>query len=245
MKKLFDKLLGRRRESHPFCSAVVAAGGSSSRIGGENKLLLPLDGTPVLAWTLRALDEASLVDEIVIAAREADMLPVGDLCKLYGIRKPVKIVRGGDSRTASVLAAALECRADGHFIAVHDGARPLAEPALIDRVISLAFQTNAAAPAVPVKDTIKVAADGKVVSTPQRDTLRAVQTPQVFDAQLLRAALQSAVDAGETATDDCAAVERLGKEVYLTDGSYENIKITTPEDVILAEAILRRREDAL
>ena len=244
MKNFLRKLFGRERDAHPFCSAVVAAAGGSSRMGGVNKLLLPLEGIPVLARTLRALDEARLVDEIVVAAREEDLLTIGDLCKTYGVTKPVKIVRGGETRAASVLAAAMECREDGAFIAVHDGARPLAEPALIDSVIQLAFRTNAAAAAVPVKDTIKVTAEGKIVSTPDRETLRAVQTPQVFDGALLRAALQAAVEGGIPVTDDCSAVERMGKEIYLTEGSYENIKITTPEDLALAAAILQRREEA-
>lgn len=243
MKKFFSKLFGRERESRPFCSAVVAAAGSSSRMGGVNKLLLPLEGIPVLAWTLRALDEASLVDEIVVAAREEDLLAIGDLCRTYGIAKPVKIVCGGETRAASVLAAAMECRENGGFIAVHDGARPLAEPELIDSVIRLAFRTNAAAPAVPVKDTIKVVEGDRIRSTPDREALRAVQTPQVFDAALLRAALQAAVEGNIPVTDDCSAVERMGKEIYLTEGSYENIKITTPEDLTLAAAILQRREE--
>lgn len=243
MKKFLSKLFGKEREVHPFCSAVVAAAGSSSRMGGVNKLLLPLEGVPVLAWTLRALDDAHLVDEIVVAAREADLLTIGDLCRTYGIAKPVKIVCGGETRAASVLAAAMECRENGAFIAVHDGARPLAEPSLIDSVIQMAFRTNAAAPAVPVKDTIKMVEGDKIRSTPDREALRAVQTPQVFDAALLRAALQAAVEGNIPVTDDCSAVERMGKEIYLTEGSYENIKITTPEDLALAAAILQRREE--
>lgn len=241
--KLIEKLLGRKDSSRPICSAVVAAAGSSSRMGGENKLLMPLDGIPVLARTLLELDSASLVDEIVIAARESDLLTIADLCKTYGIRKNVKLVRGGESRLESVLLASVECREDAAYIAVHDGARPLADGSFIDSVILTAHRTNAAAPAVPVKDTIKVARDGVVESTPDRSTLFAVQTPQVFDAQLLRAALQSAKDKGTAVTDDCSAVEMLGKSVYLTEGSYENLKITTPEDIILATAILRRREE--
>lgn len=192
-----------------------------------------------------ALNGAELVDEIVVAVREEDLLPTGDLCRIYGVSKPVKIVRGGETRLASVLAASLECREDAAFLAVHDGARPLADPALIDRVVALAHRTNAAAPAVPVKDTIKVIRDNVVVSTPPREELRAIQTPQVFDAQLLRAALQAAAASGVEVTDDCSAVERLGKEVYLTEGSYENLKITTPEDLLLAEGLLRRREGSL
>jgi len=243
MIKLFDRLFKKSGLERPVCSAVVAAAGSSSRMGGENKLFLPLAGIPVLARTLMALDRAELVNEIIIATREEDLLRVGELCRIYGIAKPVKVVRGGDCRLASVLAATLECREDTAFIAVHDGARPLATPELIDRVIELAHRTNAAAPAVEVKDTIKVVQDGVVLSTPDRSTLRAIQTPQVFDAQLLRAALQAAKNGGAGVTDDCSAVEQLGKQIYLTDGSYENIKITTPEDIALAELFLERREE--
>lgn len=241
--KLFSKLFHKRQKaSHPFCSVIVAAAGSSRRMGGENKLLQPLGGVPVLVHTLMALDMAELADEIVIVAREEDLLAYGDLCKIYGISKPVKIIRGGENRQESVYLASLECREDAAFLAVHDGARPLATAELIDRTIALAHRTNAAAPAVPLKDTIKIVRDGKVERTPDRDSLRAIQTPQVFDASLLRAALESVRTAGETVTDDCSAVERLGKEIYLTDGSYENIKITTPEDLVLAEEILHQRE---
>ena len=240
---LFSRLFHRKnRAEHPFCSVIVAAAGSSSRMGGENKLLQPLNGIPVLAHTLMALNASELTDEIVVAAREEDLLAYGDLCRIYGVTKPVKIVRGGEDRLESVYLASLECREDAAFLAVHDGARPLASPELIDRTIALAHRTNAAAPAVPVKDTIKVVRDGKVESTPDRDSLRAVQTPQAFDASLLRAALESARAAGEAVTDDCSAVERLGKEIYLTDGSYENIKITTPEDLVLAAELLQQRE---
>lgn len=240
---LFSRLFRKKGQAeHPLCSAIVAAAGSSSRMGGENKLLQTLDGVPVLAHTLMALNASELTDEIVVAAREEDLLSFGELCKIYGVTKPVKIVRGGETRLESVYLASLECREDAAFLAVHDGARPLASPELIDRTIALAHRTNAAAPAVPIKDTVKVVRDGKVEITPDRESLRAIQTPQVFDAALFRAALESARTAGEAFTDDCSVVERLGKEVYLTDGSYENIKITTPEDLALAAELLRQRE---
>lgn len=240
---LFSKLFHRRgHAAHPYCSVIVAAAGSSRRMGGENKLMQPIDGVPVLAHTLLAIDRAALTDEIVIAAREEDLILFGDICKIYGVAKPVKIIRGGETRLESVYLAVQECRTEADFLAVHDGARPLASPELIDRTIALAHRTNAAAPAVPVKDTIKIVQDGKVASTPDRSSLRAVQTPQVFDAALLRAALEKARAFGEVVTDDCAAVEMLGKEIYLTDGSYENIKITTPEDLVLAAELLHRRE---
>ena len=141
-------------------------------------------------------------------------------------------------------AAALEANPKAGLLAVHDAARPLVDPAEFDEIIRLACRTNAAAPAVPVTDTIKAAdpTDGRVLSTPDRSTLFAVQTPQVMEASLLKAALQSAIDAGAEITDDCSAVERLGKEVYLATGSRENIKITTPLDLLIAEAILRGRD---
>ena len=240
LQKVFCK---KRQRARPYCAALIAAAGSSTRYGGENKLLLPLDDMPVLAHTLRAVDAAQSVDEIVIAAREEDLLTYAELCKTYGIRKPVKVVVGGATRQESVLRAALEARADAKLLAVQDGARPLVTPELFDAVILRAAVCAAAAPAVPVHVAIKLARDRRVTETPDRSMLFAVQTPQVFDAGLLKAALQSALTEHAALTDDCSAVERLGKAVYLTDGDEENIKITTPLDLIVAETILRRREE--
>ena len=128
------------------------------------------------------------------------------------------------------------------LVAVHDGARPLVSPEVITKVILKAAKFGAAAPAIPVKDTIKVSKTGGVDETPDRKTLFAVQTPQVFDVELLRGALQNAKKKGLSLTDDCSAVEALGMTVLLTDGSEENIKITTPLDLEIAELILKRRE---
>lgn len=239
MAGFFKKLRDAQR---PFCTALVAAAGSSARMGeGVNKLLLALDGTPVLAWTLQALNRANCVDSIVVAAREEDILAFSDLCRTYGITKPVKIIKGGASREESVLCAALEADERTELLAVQDGARPLVTPELIDAVIGKAAQCNAAAPALPIKDTVKAVHHGEVVKTLDRSGLMTVQTPQVFESSLLKAALQAVLQAGEAVTDDCAAVERLGKIVYLVDGSEENIKITTPLDLTVAEAILEDR----
>ena len=233
-----------RENRRPRCTALVAAAGSSSRMGGVNKLLQPLDGVPVLARTLTALQLARQVDGIVIAAREEDLVEISRLCHTYGITKCAKVVRGGETRAHSVLLAALEAPPETELLAVQDGARPLVTPELIDRVISAAARCGAAAPAVPVKDTIKaVREDGAVERTLERETLRAVQTPQVFEASLLKAALQSAVEQEIPVTDDCSAVERLGKVVFLVEGDEENLKITTPTDLILAEAVLQAREN--
>ena len=230
----------------PRCAALVAAAGSSSRMGGVNKLLEPLDGIPVLARTLQALQSAERVDEIIVATRESDLVEIAQLCHTYGITKCKKVVRGGESRAHSVMLAALEAGSDTELLAVQDGARPLVTPALIDDVISQAARCGAAAPAVPVKDTIKsVRADGAVEQTLARSQLRAVQTPQVFTADLLKAALQAVLEQGVQVTDDCSAVERLGKVVFLTEGDESNLKITTPGDLILAEAILRAREERI
>ena len=233
-----------REAQRPRCAALVAAAGSSSRMGGVNKLLQPLDGVPVLARTLTALQQARRVDTIVVAAREEDFLTISQLCRTYGITKCAKVVRGGESRAHSVLLAALEAGEDAELLAVQDGARPLVTPDLIDAVAEQAAQRGAAAPAVPVKDTIKaVRSDGTVAETLDRSVLRAVQTPQIFQRDLLKAALQAAIEGNIPVTDDCSAVERMGKRVYLVEGDEENLKITTPVDLILAEAILRDREE--
>ena len=215
-------------------------------MGGVDKLMEPLDGVPVLARTLTALELARQVDEIVVACREEELPAVSDLCRTYGISKCSKVVRGGENRAHSVLLAALEAAPDAALLAVQDGARPLVTPELIDRVISAAARCGAAAPAVALKDTVKEVRDGGAVErTLDRARLRAVQTPQVFDAALLKAALQDALEQGIPVTDDCSAVERLGKVVFLVEGEEENLKITTPTDLVAAEAILQHREGAL
>ena len=239
MRSLFRKI---KEANRPYCAALVAAAGHSARMGGTDKLMEALDGVPVLVRTLTALQLADSIDEIVIAAREEALVDISTLCKTYGITKCTKVVRGGESRCHSVLLAAMEASPEAQLLAVQDGARPLVTPEVINRVVEAAAKCDAAAPAVPVKDTVKItAADGAVLDTPDRSTLRAVQTPQVFSADLLKAALQSALEDGAAVTDDCSAVERLGKVVYLVEGDEENLKITTPMDLIIAEAILAER----
>ena len=185
-----------------------------------------------------------MVDEIVVATREEDLVEISQLCRTYGIKKCTKVVRGGETRAHSVLLAALEASPDTELLAVQDGARPLVTPELIDNVIAAAIRCGAAAPAVPVKDTVKVVRDGGAVEeTLDRSSLRAVQTPQVFEASILKAALQDALEKNIPVTDDCSAVEQLGKVVFLVEGDEENLKITTPTDLILAEAILQNREE--
>ena len=246
MGKLFDRMRKKvKKKVHPHCAAIVPAAGKSIRMDGTDKMFAQLCGAPVLTRTLSVLDQAVLVDEIVVAAQPEKLEEVAALVSRAGIRKPIRVVEGGASRAESVLLAALEASPDTEYLAIHDGARPLILPEQVDELIRLGQRTYAIAPALPVTDTVKVAdMAGLVLSTPDRSTLFAVQTPQVFQANILKAALQSALAAGAALTDDCSAVERLGKEVYLTPGWRENIKITTPEDLAVAEAFLRRRGEA-
>jgi len=208
---------------------------------GADKALMPLGDVPMLLRTLRALEVCDYITEIIVVTREDLLVTIGQLCKDAALGKVRKVVVGGETRTASVLAGVREADPAAGLIAIHDGARPLVSRDILDRTIEKAGAAGAAAPAVPVKDTLKRAVNGVVESTPDRSELFAVQTPQVFEHGLILAALEKAVADGAELTDDCAAVERLGMTVCLTEGSYENIKLTTPEDVAVAETILERR----
>ena len=229
----------RKKKKAPgiLCSAVVVAAGSSTRMGTD-KLMLTLGGIPVIVRTLKAVEAAPSVDEIILVTREDMMVPLSQLCQEFALTKVTKVIRGGKTRTESVRLGTLEASGDAQVIAIHDGARPLVTTEIIENAIAQALESGAAAPAVPVKDTIKVAQKGVVESTPDRASLFAVQTPQVFEASLIRAALQKALDDGAELTDDCSAVERLGMKVVLTEGDVRNLKLTTPEDILTAEALL-------
>ena len=235
-------LLKRGQRLITSCSVIVPAAGHSVRMG-RDKLLMPLGDMPMLLRTLWVLESCGFVTEIIIATREDLIVSVGQLCRDAGLQKVRKVVMGGEDRTASVLAGLREADPASELIAIHDADRPLLTVEVMDRVIRKAMERGAAAPAVPVKDTIKRAVDGVVESTPDRKELFAVQTPQVFEHGLILGALEKAAEEAVSLTDDCAAVERLGMPVYLTQGSYENIKLTTPEDILLAEAILEGRNE--
>ena len=233
----------KKKKALPAVCAVIVAAGSSQRMGGQNKLLLPLAGAPVLAHTLRAFEKCAAVRDIVLVCREQDILPYTELARSYGVGKLRTVTRGGDSRTASVLAGLRAAPADAVLVAVHDGARPLVSEAVITEAVCAAAEHGAAAPVVPVKDSIKRIADGTIAADVPRDTLAAVQTPQVFRRELLLRALEDATRSGRSFTDDCAAVEAMGQAVQATHGSYENIKITTPEDILVAQALLQKEAD--
>ena len=242
MAGIFSRLFHRARPESLRCGAVVPAAGSSPRMG-QDKVLLPLDGVPVIIRTLGALDNCPLIDEIVVVTREDLIVPISGLCRDAALSKVRKVVRGGDTRTRSVLAGVEELSRSIELAAIHDGARPLVSQQVLEEVIRRAAHCGAAAAAVPVMDTVNVARDGLVESTPDRSVLYAVQTPQVFQRDLIRGALTKALEAEAALTDDCSAVERLGIGVALTQGDYCNLKLTTPEDIAMAEALLAWRED--
>lgn len=233
-----------KKPAEPRCGAVVVAAGSSTRMG-KDKILIPLEEEPVIVHTVRALELAPQITEIVVVTRQDLIVPVAQLCQDYGFEKVRKVVAGGASRLHSVRIGTLELSRGLELIAIHDGARPFVPQDVIEQVIRKAGECGAAAPAVPINDTVKEVREGLVERTVDRTMLRAVQTPQVFDAGLIRAALQKALDDGAEVTDDCSVVERLGMRVALTPGDPFNLKLTTPEDLILARGILEGRSTAL
>jgi 2-C-methyl-D-erythritol 4-phosphate cytidylyltransferase len=211
-------------------------------MGGQDKLLLPLGDAPVIVHTLRALENCPYIREILVVTREELMVPLSKLCADSGFTKVSKVLLGGDSRTESVRLGVCEVSKRSELIAIQDGARPLVSQRVLEDTILMAARRGAAAPAVPVKDTIKRVARDVVTETLPREELFAVQTPQVFSADLIRAALHRAMEEQAVLTDDCAAVERIGMKVTLTRGAEENIKITTPADLAVAQALLHWRE---
>lgn len=237
-------MLFRKKKERPFVTAIIPAAGSSQRMGGVNKLMMDLEGVPVLGRTLLALEACSAIQEIIVAAGEEHVVTYAELGAALGITKLSKVVKGGASRQESVYKAALEASSKANYLAVHDGARPLVTEEIIKSACEAAFLYNASAAGVKVHDTIKEIADNERISrTVDRDVLRAMQTPQVAEKALLLAALQSAIEADAPITDECSALERMGIRPVVTLGSYENIKITTAVDLLFAKAVLEGREN--
>ncbi len=219
-------------------AAVIVAAGNSVRMGAP-KMLLPLNGIPVFLHTLVAFQRSDRIDEIVLVTRAEETEAMQAMAMEHGITKLRAVVPGGADRQHSVANGVRACSPETAYFAIHDGARPLVSSACIAAVTEAARRDGAAAAAVPVKDTIKVAdAEGLVLSTPDRSTLWSVQTPQVFERALYLRALEHTEQTGLTVTDDCAMVEAIGCPVRLVPGEYTNLKITTPEDVRTAEGWL-------
>ena len=220
-------------------SVIIVAAGSSSRMNGVNKQLEKIGGTPVFVMSALKFDRSEKVGEIIIAAPEDDTALYEKLAREHGVSKLAAVVAGGETRMQSVknCLGAVSPKAD--YIAIHDGARPLIETREIERVFADAERYGAAIAAVPAVDTIKEVSDGAVKSTPPRGGLYYAQTPQVFLKELYLSCLAKAGSAADKVTDDASLLEMCGEQVRITEISGCNMKITRPDDLIMAEALYR------
>lgn len=224
-------------------SVILVCAGNATRMQGQNKILLPLGDTTVIGQTMRAFEACERVAELIIVARPADHDAIRASAQQCGISKLRTIVEGGETRQQSVMCGLRALSKETTMIAIHDGARPLVQTAQIDRVIQDAAVFGGATLGVPVKDTIKIVNDHLIVDTPYRPHLFITQTPQVFRRQLYFEAVTFARVHELDFTDDCQLVEAMNCKVYMTEGDYTNIKITTPEDIAIAQILLARQKE--
>ena len=231
-----------KKEGAPLsCAAVIVAAGSSQRMGMD-KLSVMLDGQPVLVRAVNAFEQSPLISETVIVTREDRLAEISELVKTYNLEKVSAVICGGKTRTESAFAGVMALRSEPKLIAVHDGARPFVSQGLIERCVMKASVQYAAIPVLKSTDTLRaIDQKGVLIGTYDRDAVVRVQTPQVFLADLLKGALTDAVQKGMTFTDDAAAVERMGLALQSVEGEEENIKLTTPQDLLLAQSILAQR----
>ena len=234
LKKLFSK---KEEKTQTRCSLILVAAGTASRMKGVDKVFFELGDMPLFIHSLIPFQDSDLIEEIVIITRQDILAQVGHLCKVYGINKVTRVVCGGDSRTESVLKGLDEVNSKVDLVAIHDAARPFVTREVLEEAIQRASVTGAAAPGIPVKDTVKLASHGIVKETLPREQLFAIQTPQVFEINLIKGAIRKAISDEAQLTDDCSAVERIGFHVVITEGNEKNMKLTTPNDLLLAQAI--------
>ena len=239
LKSLLKQFVPKREAKH--VTAIIVAGGSGSRMGtSTTKQMMELDGIPVVVRTILAFEKAECIKDIIIVAKAQEKEIYNEFINKYALKKIRRVVVGGDTRQKSVFNGFKAVSDDCDFVAIHDGARCLITPENIEKVLYEARCYEAASAAAPVKDTIKITnSEGFVVSTPNRSKVWAAQTPQIFRADLYRAAAFYALKLGYEATDDNALVEFLGSKVKMVDCGYKNIKITTPEDIHIAEVLLK------
>ena len=225
-----------------FVSCIVAAGGSGTRMGaGKNKLFLKIDGEAIIVHTLEALQKSEVISEIIVSAREEDIITISEYARVFGISKLKTIVKGGDTRAESVLSAKREVSNECDLVMIHDGARPFVTERIIDETVKKAEEYGAAACGVKPKCTLKSVDDrGFITDTVDREETVEIQTPQVFTKELFDSMYSFDTESLKAATDDCILAEKCGVKIFVTEGSYKNIKITTPEDMEIAKIFLRR-----
>ena len=228
------------KEEASLVTAIVVCGGSSSRMNGVDKMLADIEGIPVCIRSIRAFQNCDKVNSIVVVTKDSSVLKIQQYCEKFSLSKVSDIVVGGDCRQRSVANGLSVVSDDTDIVLIHDGARPFVSKKCIERVIDAALKYSAVTCAVVPKDTIKVATDdGMVVSTPNRNQLRSVQTPQGFEYSLYKKAVDSNFDKLQEFTDDCSVVEAFGYAVYTVEGDYKNIKITTAEDLEIASVFAK------
>ena len=239
----YRKILNRFRTNTeiPHCSAVILAAGSSTRMG-RDKSILSLGGIPVIIRSIQAFEQNELVDEIIVITREETIQSVADLCAQYELKKVKKVMAGGSVRAESSLAGVLATDSKAKYIAIHDGARPLVTQKVITDTLYGARDYHAAIPVIASTDTLRCVENGFIGSDVDRDSVIRVQTPQIFDADLIKGALTFAIKKQIPITDDSSAVRLTGFKIRTVEGDVNNIKLTTPEDLPVAEAMLRERE---
>lgn len=227
-------------------AAVIVGAGASARMGQTiSKQLIKICGKEVIVHTLLAFQQSKSINQIIVVCRSDDKEIIAELIKQYGITKVTAITHGGSTRQQSVQNGVKLIKGSVDYVAVHDGARPLITPQLIDSVTADTAAYGAAAPGVAVKDTIKVVdSEGNICDTPDRSKLVAIQTPQVFEKNMYLNAVKAATKNGKDFTDDCQLIETMeNQKVHVTMGDYNNIKITTPDDIGVAESILSHKSD--
>ncbi len=244
--KTFELEYTKTADNNCSVGVIIVAAGSASRMGGVNKILTSIMGKPVICHTVSAFNKNPLVSDIVLVTRDDMVLDLQKIADEYGLLKVTDVITGGDCREESVKKGFERLAKNQNIktVLIHDGARPLVSEQVINRVINAAEEFSAAVPAVPVKDTIKkIGTLGRVEQTVERENLVNIQTPQGFSVETFKTALEKAGEDLSHFTDDASIAEAANIPVYTVMGDYKNIKITTPEDIILAEAYLKIIEE--
>lgn len=242
INRIFKAFTGEKKRY--FTSAVIVAAGKGTRMGegAVPKQMMLLHGLPVILHTLLAFEKSDYINEIIVVAREEELALYDRFKAEHGLKKLVKAVKGGESRQESVLRGFAEVNSACRFVCIHDGARCLVTDKIIENVCHDAYLHGSAIASIPCTDTLKKEKQGFIGETVDRSEMRAAQTPQVFDADIYRAVAYTAVKERKAVTDDASLAEAYGFKVRLSEGSPENIKITTPVDLIFAEAVLAARK---
>ncbi len=222
-------------------SVIIVSAGNSSRMNGTDKQFSEINNIPVVIHSMLAFEKCESVSEIIVSTKRDNIENIKNLAKIFNITKLSHVVEGGKTRQESVFNGIRKISDSSGYIAVHDGARPLVKPEHIEKTISDARVFGGAVLGVPVKDTIKTVSGGLITDTPPRSSLYITQTPQVFKRSLYMRGMEFALRNYLDFTDDCQLAEAIGAKVFMTTGDYTNIKITTPEDILIANILFEER----